>query len=149
MAKRPVGIYLVCLFFVLVGISTFLGGFSLSDRASQIPAGQPASVELFLSITPAFMILLGALGVLTGVLIWRAAPLGVTAGLVWLVLWIIEEIVAAIWTQTGPEIVQEAAGGIGGNLIRILIAGIIFYYLFVVGRRYVGGDIPFPDRLIQ
>lgn len=150
MAKRPTGMYLVCGFFVFFGASLFLGAFSIAQQASQIPAGQPASVELFLDILPILMLLLGPLGVLAGVLLWRASPLGLTTGLIWVVLWIIEEIGTALWILTGPEIVQEASSGIGGNVIRVIVAVIMFYYLSTTGRRYVDGDgsipyLPFGD----
>ena len=144
MVNRPIGIYLVCAFFVFFGLSLFLGAFSTAQQAGQIPAGQPASVELFLTVVPIFMFFLGPLGVLAGILLWRASPLGLTMGLVWIVLWMIEEIGTALWILTGPEIVQEASAGIGGNVVRVIVAVVMFAYLTTTGRRYVGANRPIP-----
>jgi hypothetical protein len=144
MANRPIGMYLICGFFIFVGFGIFLGAFSIAQQASQIPAGQPASVELFLDIIPFFMLLLGPLGVLTGILLWRASPLGLTTGLIWIVLWIIEEIGIALWILTGPEIVQQASSGIGATVVRGIVAVIMVYYLVTTGRRYVENDGTIP-----
>ena len=126
MVKRPTGMYLVCGFFVFFGVGIFLGAFLIAQQAGQTPAGQPESVELFFNVVPMFMLLLGPLGVLAGVLLWRASPLGLTTGLVWVFLWIVEEIGTALWILTGPEIVREASSGIGGNVVRVIIRVIMF-----------------------
>jgi hypothetical protein len=128
---------LLCGFFALLGVGSLLNAFSYATLSGRIPNGQPQSVELFLTLFPFLMMLLGFLGLFAALSLWTGHPLGRTSGLAWIGLWIVEELLMAIWSVAGPEVIRQAASGIGGNLLRIAVGGALFYYLWTTGATYV------------
>lgn len=138
MADRPLGISLMCGLFGLLGLGFLIGGLALLGELRGVNLAQaPQSVGLFMIITPFFVMGLGILGIHTAFTLWHASPRGRLGGLVWIGLWAAQELVVGIWAVTGPDIVQQASGDIGDNLLRILIATFLFYYLWTVGGTYV------------
>lgn len=138
MADRPLGISLVCVFFGLVGLGLFVGGLGLLGRLGQVELAEaPQSVRLFLTIVPFWAIFNGVLGMYAAVTLWGGSPRGRIAGLIGTGMWAAAELFIGIWAVTGPDLVRQATGGVGDNIVRILIAGILFYYLWTVGATYV------------
>lgn len=140
MANRPAGIYFICGFFLLISFDTLAGGFSqvqiVSTTTIPMPIRQTPSIPLFLRIAPIFMFLLGVLGLYAGVTLWLAQPIGQISGFLWLGLWVAEQIAVAIWIPNGPA----TSTVIGGSVVRILVAGILFYYLWTRGSKYISDN---------
>lgn len=134
MSKRPIGIYLLCGFFGLLGLAAVVG--SLSSLGGTAPPGASQSVQLFLTIAPVFLIGLGILGIVVAVALWVAHPFGRSGGILFIVLWLSSEAIIWLWAINGPSVVQTNSSGLG-TLLRFLFGGAISYYLLTVGGRYV------------
>jgi hypothetical protein len=100
----------------------------------------PESVRLFMMVYPLFAISFGVLGLVVALLLWFAHPFGRLTGLAWLGLWIAEEIVVGLWTMDGPEVVQQAGGGLVGNLPEIALGTIMIFYLWPIGGGYFSNE---------
>lgn len=139
MADRPLGMTIASGFFVLIGLASALSGLGSFALWSELPPGQPLSVQVFVYVIPFFLLGLGVAGVVAGVGLWNAQPYGRTAGLVWTALWVGEEVLIGVWATVGPDVVQEASSGLGANLLRVVAGALLFYYLWTTGEAYVEG----------
>lgn len=135
MTDRPLGMRLVCGFFGLMGV--VLPPSAIVAGGWESPPDAPQSVHLLITFLPLFVLLMGILGMVAAVTLWRASPVGRLSGLLWAALWAAEEITVGIWIVTGPEIIQQTSVNVGLFLLRALIAGILFYYLWADGAAYI------------
>lgn len=143
MSKRPIGIYLLCAFFGLLGLAAVVG--TLSSLGGTAPPGASRSVQLFITIAPVFLVGLGILGIAVAVALWVAHPFGRTGGILFVVSWLSSEVIILLWAIDGPPVVQANSSG-SSTLLRLLVGGAICYYLLTVGERYVTPDTSRPQR---
>lgn len=137
MGNRPLGMSLLSGFFGLAGFASVVSALFITGAGDAAPVGTPESVQLFITVLPLYLVVWGFLGWFVAIALWAAHPLGRIGGLVWIGGWLLEEVLMGIWGTIGPELVQQAANGVGGVLLRIVIGGAIGYYLWTAGEPYV------------
>lgn len=143
MAKRPIGIYLLCVFFGFLGLGGLVSSLSIMGEGTA-QQGVSQSVQLFLTITPIFLLVLGILGIVVAVALWAAHPFGKRGGILYIVLWLSSEVILWFWAINGPTVVQQNSSGLA-TLIRFLVGGAIAAYLLTVGERYVSTESSSPE----
>lgn len=134
---RPLGITLLALFFVIAGIGVIFVGFMFIGDISPADFDVHVAIEWLIFILPFVIIGWGILGVLAGVWLWQGKPIGVTAGIVVLVLTLFGEFLLHATIIIGELTYGDM--GLGGlsDVVRILITVGLLVYLWRLDSDFI------------
>lgn len=141
MTDRPRSITFVCYamgFINVIGFfSSLVLGAQLLELGSANLAEAPGTVRMFLVVTPFVTGAISLLGLYGALALWKGSRRGLLASLAWVLLWGAQELMMTIWRFNASPEVQQALESPGGNLVRIVIALVIFHYLMTAGWPYI------------
>lgn len=107
MKRPPLDLTVFCLGFALLGLLSVGAGITGLTTRNDVPASVAGSVQLYLAVVPVFVLLLGLLGLGVAVSLWVGDYLGYAGGLLWLALWVGQELFVRVWSLVGPETVRR------------------------------------------